>query len=85
MSTKIRHPDVIAAVREVRGYVDSALSDFEAFMSSKDGDFVYLAEALQEIRSAATVLKGLEIPSDRRVPENQLHFSNEIWDMGQFE
>ena len=59
MSTKIRHPDVIAAVREVRGYVDSALSDFEAFMSSKDGDFVYLAEALQEIRSAATVFEGV--------------------------
>lgn len=87
MSITISDPDVAHIIHGLRSQTDAALSCFQNYIRSEDGDAVHLAEAMSSIRHIKTLLNTLELPSDRvpDIAQLRLSMSNIAWDIGQFE
>ena len=87
MSITISDPDVAHIIQELRAQTEIALSCFQSYLRSNDGDAVHLAEAMSSIRHIKTLLNTLELPSDQvpDIAQLRLSMSNIAWDIGQFE
>ena len=88
MPIKIDDPDTARILKTLRFETTQALTSFDNYITSKDGDGSHLAEALQNVRNVKILLGVFELLADRKVDNSQMHFqmaSNVIWDVGQFE
>ncbi len=87
MSIKIDDPDTARILKTLRFETAQALTGFNDYITSPDGDTTHLAVALQNVRNVKILLGVFELPSEGQMNTAQmsLQMSNVVWDVGQFE